>query len=100
MITVISFEVLLSLTEASPSSFLYTTVPVTRFRQPGGSAQRSACSCVSSSPRKHTNVGGARVKARVEEINIEKRQASKHEVPKYENAGKLPANQKTSNFNR
>src|SRR5438034_952916 len=86
MITAVSFEALLSLAEASPSSFLYTTVPATKFRQsvsvtgfrqPGGSAQRSACSCVSSGPRKHTNIGGARVKTQAEEINIEKRQSRK-----------------------
>src|SRR6266487_1189581 len=75
MVTVVSFEALLSSAEASPSSFLYTTVSVTRFRQPGGSAQRSACSCVSSNSRKHTNVGSTRVKARVEEINIGKHQS-------------------------
>src|SRR2546421_2312500 len=86
MVTAVSFEALLSSAEASPSSFLYTTVPATGFRQPvpatgfrqpGRSAQRSACSCVSSGPRKHTNVGGARVKARVEEINVGKRQSRK-----------------------
>src|SRR2546421_600947 len=53
MITVISFEVLLSSAEALPSSFLYTTVSVTEFRQSGKLAQRSACSYVSSDQRKH-----------------------------------------------
>jgi len=77
MITAISFKILLSSAEALLSNFLYTTVSVTEFRQPGRSAQKSACSCVSSSSKKHTNVESTQIKAQMKEINIEKCQSRK-----------------------